>query len=81
MTIDLNSGEDILNMGADNFSFADNLEVVPYLNNDSDSIQDKLEEVEKNTKSIQENLVSVDEKNVEFIDFSVKNKKNDCKNS
>lgn len=56
------------------FELADNLEEVPYNNNDGDLIQDSLKEIEKQTKNLQNEFISQNNNNVVNIDFK-KNKK------
>lgn len=73
---DVDITKDYIRMEADDFSFLDNLEAVPYLNNNSDSIQDELDEIEKNTKNIQNNLIAEGDDNVEYINFIKDEKEN-----
>ena len=72
MVMDPDFEDDFIEMTESDFYFVDNVEIVPYLNNNGDIIQDRLEEIEKHTKSIQEDLISVNEKNIEFVDFGAK---------
>lgn len=54
------------------FGLPENTEAVPYLNNDSDLVQDILNEVERNTKGLQAGLMaksSLGAGNVIDIDF------------
>lgn len=55
------------------YNDSNDLDVVPYFNNDSDSIQDILEEVKEQTKELLGDISSQDDKNIINIDF--------CKNN
>jgi hypothetical protein len=60
-------------VGSPFFGLMEDTETVPYLNNDSDMVQDILTEVEKNTKGLQMGLMaknSVSVGNIIDIDFS-----------
>lgn len=52
------------------FEQADNIEVVPYLNNNGDSLQDILDIVEDNTNDLQKQLISNNNENVFEIEFN-----------
>lgn len=55
------------------YNDSNDLDVVPYFNNDGDSIQDILEEVKEQTKELLGDISSQDDKNIINIDF--------CKNN
>ncbi|MDR1425754.1 MAG: hypothetical protein LBI70_02030 [Rickettsiales bacterium] len=58
------------------FGALENLETVPYLNNDGDAVQDILSEFEKNTRGLRMGLItkdSADASNVLDVDFSGNN--------
>ena len=52
------------------FEQVDNIEVVPYLNNNGDSLQDILDIVEDNTNDLQKQLISNNNENVFEIEFN-----------
>lgn len=62
--------ENIYNLKDKNyFKQVDNIEVVPYLNNNSDGLQDILNVAEDNTNEIHVQLVSDNDNNIVKIDF------------
>lgn len=63
----------ILNLqNKEKFKIDENLETVPYLNNNSDLVQDILNEVESNTTNLQTNFFSNDNENIIDINFNNK---------
>ena len=58
-----------------NFSLPDNIEEVPYQNNDGDIIQDSLKEIEKQTKNLQNEFFSFEDNNIISIEFGKNNGK------
>lgn len=65
--------ENVLNLqNQEKFKIDENLETVPYLNNNSDLVQDMLNEVESNTTNLQTSFFSKDNENVIDILFNKK---------
>jgi hypothetical protein len=54
-----------------------NPEEVPYLNNNSDGIQDILKKIEKNVIKIQDRLLEGNENNITTVNFGEKNTNTD----
>lgn len=65
--------ENILDLkNKEKFKIDENLETVPYLNNNSDSVQDILNELESNTTNLQTSFFSKDNENIIDINFNKK---------
>lgn len=65
--------ENILDLkNKEKFKIDENLETVPYLNNNSDSVQDILNKLESNTTNLQTSFFSKDNENIIDINFNKK---------
>jgi hypothetical protein len=67
--------DNITGLKLNNFNNFQNLEEVPYLNNDGDIVQDMLKKIEKNTETIQDMFISNSENKVIDINFKNDNQK------
>lgn len=62
--------DNVIEVEKSSFTIENNFEEVPYLNNNSDDIQDIIKEIEKNTEYIQNNFVSSDNGNIVEMNFN-----------
>lgn len=62
--------DNIIEVGKSLFTIENNFEEVPYLNNNSDDIQDIIKEIEKNTEYIQNNFISSGGGNIVEMNFN-----------
>ncbi len=69
----MKENNNIIEMESNSFIIENNYEEVPYLNNNSDDIQDIIKEIEKNTEDIQNNLINKNNENIINISFNIKN--------
>ena len=68
----MKENNDIIKMERSSFIIENNFEEVPYLNNNSDDIQDIIKEIEKNTEDIQNDFITEDNENIINISFDRK---------
>ncbi len=68
----MKENNDIIKMESSSFIIENNFEEVPYLNNNSDDIQDIIKEIEKNTEDIQNDFITEDNENIINISFDRK---------
>lgn len=67
--------ENILSLGKKVFESNYDVEEVPYLNNNGDTIQDMLKEVQQNTEELTQKIDREDNNNVLQIDFTKNGKR------
>lgn len=65
----MKNDDKIINLDKKDFKIENNFEEVPYLNNNSDKIQDIIKAIEKNTENIQDKILSEKEKNITYVNF------------